>query len=229
MHNSWQALFFALILLSSLLVYSSEQAFASDTDNPQWHKYYQLGKFIDSKPPKPDQIFIYQYKVTNGTVIEFKGNLGAFTAEIQSNGNATFEIKIPRNFPYTNQLEKGPRYGDDSPLFLMDAPPFGSTPKDFANTKTLNPVNKTSDCFFTYSIPFSGNHKIEFQWMYLLSSSFPLHGDIIPQYCNGQTIAGNIPPIQQIVSGILPDNVQCSDVLVLIKKTPTNSIACVKA
>src|SRR2546426_5770405 len=152
----------------------------NSTNDNQWHKYYQLGKFMYSKAPKPDQIFIYQYRVTNGTVTEFKGILGDFTAQIQGNGNATFEIKIPRNFPYTDQLENGPRYGDTSPLLLIDVPPFGSPQKDFANTKTLRLENKTSDCFFTYSIPFSGNHKIEFGWTYLLSNSFPLHGDIIP-------------------------------------------------
>ena len=227
--NHYNVKLLAIICIASLLVYSSEQAFASDTDNPQWHKYYQLGKFIYSKPPKPDQIFIYQYTVTNGTMIEFKGEVGAFTAQIQSNGNASFEIKIPRNFPYTDQLENGPRYGDTSPLFLMDVPPFGSPQKDFANTKTLKPANKTSDCFFTYSIPFSGNHKIQFAWTYMLSSSFPYHGDIIPQYCNDQTIAGYIPPLQQIKAGVDPKDVKCMQDLRLVVKSELGFPVCVKS
>src|SRR5207249_12317017 len=99
-------------------------------------------------------------------------------------------------------------------IFLMDVPPFRSPQEDFANPKTLKPANKTSYCFFTYSFPFSGNHKIQFAWAYFPSSNFPYHGDIIPQYCNDITIA-KLPPLQQIANGILPENVVCSDGLML--------------
>ena len=106
----------------------------------------------------------------------------------------------------------------------MDPVPLGSPQEDFVKEKILHPENKTTDCFFTYSIPFSGNHKIQFAWMNMLEY-YPLHGDIIPQSCNDITIA-KLPPLKQFKLGINIDHIQCHDYFYLILKKEDRSPAC---
>ncbi|MDE1841147.1 MAG: hypothetical protein KGI09_04620 [Thaumarchaeota archaeon] len=185
-----------------------------------WNNYYMLGSFDNSFPKKPTQIFVFQYKITNGTVSEFKGQRGILSAEVHSTGNATLDIKFPRNYPYTNQPKQGPQYGDTSPIVLVDA-------YDLVKVQHFKPDTKTTDCFFEYSIPFSGDHKIDLAWFYLLSTSFPLHGDNIPQSCNTQTIA-NWPPLKQINIGMPTNEIKCDDGFDKILHPDNKTVSCVK-
>lgn len=215
-----------LIIISILVVpitihISISDAFATNDDN-QWHKVYQLGKFHD--PQKKDQIFISGYKIINGTVTELAPGAGAFFAHIHSNTNATLYYQVPRNFPYENS-EKS--YGIKSPIVMMDVPPLGSPQKDFVNSKEIFPVNKTSDCFFTYSISFFGDHTVQFAFSD--AGGQPSYGDNITQSCNSQTIVNYIPPLQQINAGVDPKNVTCTMGLIAVLHPVTNVPACVKS
>lgn len=209
-----------LVVVPVIIHLSLSEAFATNMDI-QWHKVYQLGKFHNSQ--KTDQIFISGYAITNGTVTELAPGAGAFFARIHSDTNATLYYKVPRNFPYKNS-EKS--YGVKSPTVMMDVPPLGSPQKDFANVSTIYPINKTSDCFFTYSIPFSGDHRVQFAFAY--SGGQSSYGDDIPSSCNSQTIAGYIPPLQQINAGVDPKNVSCITEFIPILHPDNNMPVCVK-
>lgn len=220
LNKSFQnVLIVSILVIIPIIIHSSlSEAFATDV---QWHKVYQLGKFHD--PQKKDQIFISGYAIANGTVTELAPGAGAFFAHIHSNTNATLYYKVPRNFPYKNSEES---YGVKSPAVMMDVPPLGSPQKDFANVKEIFPTNKTSDCFFTYSVPFSGDHTIQFAFAY--AGGQPSYGDNIKQSCNSQTIADYIPPLQQINAGVDPKNVSCAMEFDAILHPVNKAISCVK-
>ena len=92
------------------------------------------------------------------------------SASPQTSG--TFEIMIPRNYPYTNQI--GEVGGARLAIVL-----FNGTEIPYNNVKT-------DACFFTYSIPFSGNEKIDLIFPYLVSK-FAYHGDTVPDHCITET------------------------------------------
>lgn len=190
------------------------------TNTESWSNYPMLGRFDNSFPAKPTQIFVFQYKITNGTVSEFKGQRGMLSAQVHSTGNASLDIKFPRNYPYTNQPENGAPYGDTSPFVVID-------PDDSTKSQSWKPETVTTNCFFEYSIPFSGDHKIDLAWTYLLSTSFPLHGDNIPQFCDSQTVA-TWPPLKQINIGMPTSEIKCNIGLDKILHPDNKTISCVK-
>jgi len=150
--------------------------FADDANSNQWHKYYLLGKYTGSDPQKPDKIFMFQYRTTNGDVKSFTGKNGAITANVYSPQNSLLEIKFPRNYPYTNTPTN---WGSSAYPFLL-----------INETNEVRDSWKSSDCFLTYSVPFSGETKVEIIWLYLLSQN-PYRGDDVPQYCISETISSN--------------------------------------
>lgn len=169
--------FLAIILVVVVFsAYLPHEIFADDTNSNQWHKYYLLGKYTGSDPPKPDKIFTFQYRTTNGDVKSFTGKNGAITANVYGPQNSLLEIKFPRNYPYTNTPTN---WGSSAYPFLL-----------INETNEVRDSWKSSDCFLTYSIPFSGETKVELIWLYLLSQN-PYRGDDVPQYCISETISSN--------------------------------------
>lgn len=162
-----------------------------------------VGQFQYSDPPKPDQIFKVYYRVINGTIKE----LTYGQTKVSSNGNGTLEIMFPRNYPYTN--EKGVTTPNpESPMALFAAKP---------NYDVHEVEHKdTTDCFFVFSIPFSGNHSIALVWSYLLWGE-PYHGDKIADSCTPQTLVENVPtrkdgtisPLQQFKAGVAAEDTAC--------------------
>lgn len=160
----------------------------------EWKTTYAVGKFLYNEPPKSDQIFKIYYRVVNGTVDEFLASQYGAAAQVNSSGNATLEIKFPRNFPYTN--------GDGSP-----------DPIFFINELEVFPSEKRiTDCLFIYSIPYAGASKIELVLTYL-ATNLPFRGDDIPDSCISETIAdaSTMTPIDQLRAGIAAADVVCKE------------------
>ncbi len=198
-------------------------SYVTDQDGLQnWKKYYLVGKFIESNPPKPDQIFIFKYAAKNGSVENINGsqNKGVLSTHMYSIKNGTLEIMTPRNYPYTNVPVSEQLQHRFIPIILVN------------NHIIMSVVNKTTDCFFKYSVPFSGDSRIDiiFEdiWVSGSYNGYPYHGDSVPQSCNSPTIAGNIPPLEQINAGVDPKNVTCTTGLVTVLHPTTNMPACVR-
>ncbi|MGI0027211.1 MAG: hypothetical protein ACREAD_05150, partial [Nitrosopumilaceae archaeon] len=55
----------ALILILNLMYPAKVLA---DNNMTEWNVQHVIGKFLNSNPAKPDQIFNFQYRVLNGTL-----------------------------------------------------------------------------------------------------------------------------------------------------------------
>ena len=180
---------------------------SSPNSAEEWNTAYVVGRFLNSDPPKPDQIFIVKYRANNSTVEKFNATLG-FGTELRfgtnTERNGTLEVKFPRNYPYTNDYEYlstgnyKPR-GDINGIIVseFDDPPYTIHSHGFGKyciqICTLENVRKsTTDCFFIFSIPLKGRSEIGLAPVYLLWS-MPHHGDEIAESCNGQTLVGPAP------------------------------------
>lgn len=173
-HNS----FFRSLLLSVLIILllnqlqssSAQTSNATSNSNQEvWNIYHAIGKFLYNNPPKSDGIFLIKYSVTNGVIHNFTANQGDFITDVSSTSdNSTLELKIPRNYPYTNiqNMIGGARL----PIL------FFNSSQVLYNNVSMN------DCFFDYVIPFSGHQKIDLAYTYLVSE-FAYHGDPVPDYC----------------------------------------------
>jgi hypothetical protein len=136
------------------------------------------GRFLYSDPPKPDQIFKAYYRVMDGTIEK----LSVGGTEISASGNGTLEIKFPRNYPYTNEDVTRPTGA--TPTLIVDG--------QFDEEITYSDI---TDCFFVFSIPFTGNQSIGLAWSYL-ATNLPYHGDEIPDSCASQTLVENVPTMK---------------------------------
>lgn len=189
---------------------------SSDMEKTEWKIHPTVGKFLYSEPPKHDQIFKVQYRVINGTVDSIKENQGAFGFKINAtNNNGLFEIKIPLNFPHTNDLNE--TNGKNYAVLINDR----------YIDEYLNGPNIRDDCFFGFSIPFSKSVSIEVAPS-TIPENFPYHGSQVPQHCIKETIL-SIPPLQQLKSGISANDIVCKEGFELIFKSKNDSPACVKA
>lgn len=170
---------------------------------PEWKTVLAAGNFLYSDPPKPDQIFKAYYRVINGTIEK----LAVSGTKLSSSGNGTLEIMWPQNYPYTNE-EGNTAPNAESPLAIFDAEPY----PEFVEV-TLDDI---TDCFFVFSIPFTGNQSIALVWSYLLTN-LPYHGDEIPDSCTPQTLVENVPtrkdgtitPLQQFKAGVAAEHTVC--------------------
>jgi hypothetical protein len=213
--------YFLLIpLLMIFAICLFDNVFAENIDEKQWQNYF-LGKSVNNKPPKSDQLFKFQFRVTNGTINKLTQDYdtGSIIADVYSSSNSTLEIKFPRNYPFMQGYDNASVHY--TPLVY------------FATKYVLNSTEYTVnslDCFFVYSIPFSGNSKVSMVIAYPLISGLPniYHGDNIPQSCNSQTIASYLPPLKQIRDGITPNNVSCMNGFVTVLHNTNNLPACVK-
>ncbi|MGI0027913.1 MAG: hypothetical protein ACREAD_08755 [Nitrosopumilaceae archaeon] len=209
--------FLIMSLLCIFTICLFNNAFAEDKDNKLWQNYF-LGKVINHDTPKSDQIFKFQFRVVNGTIDKLTqaSEWEGITADVHSQGNTTLEIKFPRNYPFVQG------YNDASEHY---------TPLIYFSTNHIegNYTMSTSDCFFVYSVPFSGTSTIDMLIAHSLISNLPdmYHGDNISPSCNNSTIVSYMPPLQQIKSGLDPKMVACQPSLQLLIKAEDKSLACV--
>jgi len=166
-----------LFLLFSVFTLASANEFDTST-NEEWRTAYAVGRFLNSDPPKVDQVFIIKYRAVNATLESFdltqkvQGGIvsNGFLTRVNSTDGGTLEVMYPRNFPYTNS-------GSGMGNFVF-----------FIDNWTIENTGITTDCFFVFSIPFRGSVEIELGLTSILVSS-PYHGDSIPDSCIPQTIS----------------------------------------
>lgn len=206
------ALFLASSLILDLFSFSAPvNATSENGESEGWKTAYTVGKFLYNESSKPDQIFKIQYRVINGTIEEFNAPITNIIAKISTSGNGTLEIRYPRNYPYTNDFSD--TFGRDNIEYFVNNMPVDLD----IDAPTV------SDCFFEFSIPFSGSSEIGFAWVYLATNA-PHHGDKIADSCISQTLVENVPtkkdgtirPLYQVRAGVAPEDVLCPPGLELI-------------
>jgi hypothetical protein len=130
--------------------------------------------------------FNIPYRIINGTGTLQMNNY-TFRANTSSKTNGTFEIQIPRNFPYFNG-KYGP--GNLERYYVIEN---GYNLKSSEYTKTI------SDCFFTYSVPFHMNSTITILSANILYLMTPLYGDNVQDYCMPKTMVPEFPIAEMIL------------------------------
>lgn len=176
-------------------------------------KLEQLTAKHQSDESKMYDIFLIYHKLSTGNVsfstsgddVWFTG----FVFDVETSQADNLEIKIPRNFPYTNSANT-----------------FGKMLVLINGEENHDHILKMTDCFLQYSIPVNENLEIELAPMTLLVSDPPFIGENVPNHCLVETLL--LPPKQQIKNGIAPKDIICRDNLELIFKSSDNSPACVK-
>lgn len=208
LHNLQVAALSLSVGLVFSIILSAHAAYASTDDvgnEEEWKTVYAVGKFSFTEPRKPDQIFNVQYIAVNGTIENVSAKFG-FSGSIDATDSGILEIKYPRNYPYTN-----------SP-----SDEFVAQPIVFINglEADVSAVPEITDCFFVFSIPFSGSAEFELAWTYL-TTNFPLHGDEVPEHCIPETVVqdavvkndGAISPYHQYKAGVRAQDVMCEGIL----------------
>jgi hypothetical protein len=163
--------YFTCIVLSLILNTISAHA------DSEWSVQQVIGKYLNSDPPKSDQVFNLQYKVVNGTLQNLTTDkYGQFIMHVQGNDKGSLILKIPQNYPYSNIATDHPR----AIIFVngMDLLQKYSFEK--------------SDCFFEYTIPFSGKSVITLGFL-AYPEKLPYNGNIVPNYCLSQRMIPEYP------------------------------------
>ena len=177
----------SLMSLLLLIVLSPTYSAYSSGSGEEWETAFTVGKFLNSKPSKPDQIFKVQYRAINGTIEEFSmRSAGVIEAKVTTRdniGNSLLEVRLPRNYPYTNEPNPSPA--------VLSAHFVTNERGHLAGAE--HHVELT-DCFFVFSIPFNAsNNEILLFSGYLPSADFPHHGDSVPDSCVPQTVVADVP------------------------------------
>lgn len=167
---SFVVMILVIIMQFTSIVYAQS---SDDLTKHEWKIYDVVGKYLNSDPHRPDQVFIIKYRTSNGTIDAFGAEQNSFKTMVNSNGSGTFYIQIPRNYPYTDVLGEGK--GTNSFIVLVN----GTEISQFKSTIT--------NCFFVFSIPFHGNSIIELDTTSIMEN-YPFHGDKIPDSCIKETI-----------------------------------------
>lgn len=224
----FQAFFIlTFVLVGSPALVADASVISSDQEG--WQTKYVVGRFLNADPPKEDKIFKFQYKVTNGTVDEFKivrefkGDVLAqgIDIKVNSTSSAVLEIMIPRNFPYTN----------NPPEILAGIDEFEFIPKGGGSIEN---TRNTTECFFVFSVPVTNSIEMTLGMTSILDKS-PYHGDEIPDECMPETVVENVPvkkdgtisPPQQRKAGVLPEEVLCPEGLHLFIRSFDDKSYCV--
>jgi len=195
-------------------VSSDRTVYPIPLEEPNWKTYHAIGKYLNSNPPKPDQVFNIKYRAINGVIESFEeSGQGSFLAQVNSVNNGKLEILFPRNYPYTNGYGEG--HGKSFTVFNHNEPQ-----KDYEVK-----LEKT-DCFFEYSIPFTGNQRLGLGFISITVAT-PFHGDEVPTNCINETIYLP-PPLKQFKSGIALDDIKCKENYQKVFKIKEGSPACVK-
>jgi len=204
-----------------------------ETYKPKWKSFKIVGKYKNSNPPKPDEVFVVPYRIINGTLESIRGNDVEIIAVVNTTKSGIFELKFPRNFPYSN----GP--GDFPDNFFIGINGYSSdayylpetTPMmDHVRDKIINKINRPpphpqtysekTDCYFLFSIPFYTYAKIGIHYGANGLIPDPYLGENVPEYCVKQTIlpAKSVSPLQQSKSGVSWFDVKCAEDKVIVLK-----------
>lgn len=166
-----------VILFSTFAIFHATTIFA-DNISTEWKTYHAIPKFAITQPYQ-NQTFNFQYGIINGTIESFQlvQSSNSFTAQIKDTEKTPgeFVIKIPRNYPYTNENITSPA----NLIVLSDR----QVVKNFNMEKT--------DCFYDYAIPFSHDSVIELIFSYIPENSL-YHGDKISPNCLHETMSQNL-------------------------------------
>lgn len=168
------------ILVTTIGVLTSVTLIPVFGEELEWKTSQAITGSSPSNPTGTNQTFNVQYRIINGTAT-FEAPNYSFMADIHSKTKGIFEIQIPRNFPYFNGKD-GP---SDRENYIIIENGFNLTSSQYAKT--------TSDCFFTYSIPFYMNSTITVESTYTLFLMTPLYGDKVPDYCMPKTMIPEFP------------------------------------
>ncbi|MEP0826534.1 MAG: hypothetical protein HRF40_13710 [Nitrososphaera sp.] len=185
---------------------------------------------MNADPPKEDKIFKFQYRIMNGTVDEFK-IVREFEGVVLSQGidikvnsstsNALLEIKIPRNFPYTNNPPETPSSIND---FIFVA----------KGGRVIEDTKNTTECFFVFSVPVTNSIEMTLASSIILDKS-PYHGDKVSESCLSQTVVENVPtkkngtirPLYQVRAGVAPEDVLCPEGMEVFVRATDDKPYCV--
>lgn len=192
------------------VIFSAPVAYASIDDvgnEEEWKIVYTIGKFSYTEPRKPDQIFKVQYRAINGTAEDVNAYFGV-NGNVSATEDGVLEIRYPRNYPYSN---------------APASEPLAVWPIIFINGEEISSDTmpaEITDCFFVFTVPFSGATKFEVAWAYL-ATNLPFHGDEVPEYCVSETLIrdvvvkndGTISPYHQYKAGVKAEDVMCEGVL----------------
>jgi len=216
----WEFRLQVIAMITSLLIITGSTILpvfgdnSSNIKNTEWKTIPTVGKYLYNEPPKPAQIFNVQYRVVNGTLDSIISGDGSYGIEVSTEKeNGLFELKIPLNYPYTNfhNVTNGQTY-----IVLVNDTDVGH----------ISSPSRLDECFFGFSIPFSGNVRINLGSAQI-PEHFPYHGDEVPDRCINDTIL-SISPLKQLKSGISANDIVCKEGFELIYKSKNDSPACVK-
>lgn len=190
---------FAIFMIFTILMSLPFIPVVSRTDD--WKSAHIVGRFHDSDPPRPDQIFKIQYRVMNGTS-ENVVTPGSILFNLSSAENGLLEVKFPRNYPYHNDIQSTPAANF---VFLNEK----------QNDVFESNVTAT-DCFFVFLVPFNDDADLKMTWAILLNGA-EVRGDDIPASCITETVVedvrvkgdGTIRPSDQLKAGVDPVGVLC--------------------
>lgn len=168
-------------------------------DSQEWKTMKIIGKYKNSDPPKPDQTFIAQYRVTNGTLISITGGQTEIIAITNTTEKGLLELKFPRNFPYTNLKWDGDFFllinGYGTNVYYT---PETTKMMDHVRDKIINKVNRppphpytyedVTDCHYIFRVPFYTYAKILIGYGANGLIKEPYRGDDVPENCINQTI-----------------------------------------
>ena len=126
---------------------------------------------------KSDEIFLIQHKLTTGDVSFSNNGFGSFKFDLYTQQGDTLEIKIPRNYPYSNTSS-----------FFMFALVNGD--QEYA-------VHDMTDCFLHFSIPVHGKTMVQLIAVNHASNS-PFIGEVVPDHCLEKTILASPTQLDEI-------------------------------
>jgi hypothetical protein len=207
-----------IVILATSLGIVCNNVFADNVASTEWNVRKVIGKFLYSDPPKPDKVFNFQYRVVNGIIENLTlDQQGLYTAKVNSADQGMLQLRIPRNYPLSN-------INTTANLASIDVNGVGIDTQKYSFGAT--------DCFFEYSIPFSGNAVISVGFR-IYPESIPFDGNKVPYHCITDTLLYNpvmtpSSPLKQFKSGIAVNDIQCKQGFELVIKSHNNFPACVK-
>lgn len=177
--------------------------------------------FDDSAPPTGDKIFKIEYSdvvqsinTTSDESFDFWG----FDIELKQNSGDILELKIPKNFPI--------------PASFMGSWIYGNKPDVVVDNLDVNYEMEEDPCYFHYKIPVEGKTNVEIYYIVIATGTWQLYSPIQfeendPCYNEVFYEKPHVSPLKQFKSGILLNEIQCRDSLILVTKYD-GSPACTK-
>ncbi len=180
--------------------------------------YITIPVSAEENPCRDSESVELNYKIDKGMVKSIcrDRETESLIVSINATGNGTIFLDIPRKI--MNQINSN---CEDVPFFVLvnDEEIF----QDRKNNFGIDPYVETKSIYSrTLQIPFkTESYKIE-----IMNYSF------IPEYLQDvktcQEKINSLPPKQQIMKGVLPEEIVCKEGLQLIFNSKNNSPACVK-